>query len=51
MSKPVITINVNAYLEDAERLMKENGVKRLPVEEKGVIIGIITASDLAHLMR
>jgi CBS domain-containing protein len=51
MSKPVITINVNAYVEDAINMMKENGVKRLPVEEKGKIIGIIAASDLTHLMR
>jgi CBS domain-containing protein len=51
MSKPVITINVNTYVEDAINMMKDNGVKRLPVEEKGTIIGIIAASDLAHLMR
>jgi CBS domain-containing protein len=51
MSKPVITINVNDFVEDAVNLMRDNGVKRLPVEEKGTIIGIIAASDLAHLMR
>ena len=51
MSKPVITINVNAYVEDAVKMMRDNSVKRLPVEDKGTINGIITASDLAHLMR
>jgi len=51
MSKPVITINVDAYLEDAERLMSEHGIKRLPVEDKGMIIGIITASDLVKIIR
>jgi len=51
MSKPVITINVDDSVEDAVRLMGIHGVKRLPVEDKGMIIGIITASDLAHLLR
>jgi CBS domain-containing protein len=51
MSKPVITINVDSFVEDAVRMMRENGVKRLPVEDKGLIIGIIAASDLANIMR
>ncbi len=51
MSKPVITINIDSFVEDAVRMMRENGVKRLPVEEKGMIIGIIAASDLANIMR
>ncbi len=51
MSKPVITINIDSFVEDTVRLMRENGVKRLPVEDKGMIIGIIAASDLANLMR
>jgi CBS domain-containing protein len=51
MSKPVITINIDSFVEDAVRMMRENGMKRLPVEEKGMIIGIIAASDLANIMR
>ena len=51
MTKPVITINVDAFVEDAVQLMRSNNVKRLPVEDKGTIIGIITASDIAQLMR
>jgi CBS domain-containing protein len=51
MSKPVITINIDSFVEDAVRMMRENGVKRLPVEEKSLIIGIIAASDLANILR
>ncbi len=48
MSTPVITINVEKTGKEAMRLMHEEGVKRLPVLEKGKIIGIITATDLVN---
>jgi CBS domain-containing protein len=51
MSKPVITINVNSFLEEANRKMEENRVKRLPVEDKGRIVGIITATDILKSMK
>lgn len=48
MSTPVITINVRKTGEEAMRLMHEKGVKRLPVVERGKIVGIITATDLVN---
>ena len=48
MSTPVITINVRKTGEEAMRLMHEEGVKRLPVVERGKIVGIITATDLVN---
>jgi CBS domain-containing protein len=46
MSKPLITIHADSTPEEAIEKMKENGIKRLPVEEKGRIIGIVVQSDL-----
>lgn len=48
MSSPVITINVEKTGEEAMRLMREEEVKRLPVVERGKIVGIITATDLLN---
>lgn len=47
MSKPVITIDDNATVEDASRLMSKNNVFKLPViNEKKELIGIVTSTDL-----
>ncbi len=49
MSKNVITIGKNDTIENAAELMAEKKIKRLPVVDKGELIGIITATDvLAH---
>ncbi|RLE44080.1 hypothetical protein DRJ19_01285 [Candidatus Woesearchaeota archaeon] len=46
MSKNVITITPDALLEDAAALMAKHKVKRLPVVKDGLLVGIITASDV-----
>lgn len=46
MTGDVITVNSNQSLEDAARLMTENKIKKLPVVDNGVLVGIVTASDL-----
>jgi len=46
MSKNVITITPDALLEDAAALMTRHKVKRLPVVKDGLLVGIITASDV-----
>ncbi|MDD5151259.1 MAG: CBS domain-containing protein [Flavobacterium sp.] len=46
MSKDVITISPDSSLDDAAKTMTENEIKRLPVVEKGKLVGIITATDL-----
>jgi CBS domain-containing protein len=45
MSEPVILIELVASLKKAKSLMYKHGVKRLPVVENGVFMGIFTASD------
>jgi len=46
MTKKVVTIEANKSLEDATALMVENNIKKLPVVDKGKLVGIITATDL-----
>jgi acetoin utilization protein AcuB len=46
MSKPAITIDVNASMNDAIKLFKKNNIKMLPVMEKDRLVGIITDRDI-----
>jgi CBS domain-containing protein len=45
-SKPLITISGDLRVEEAARVMTSAGVKKLPVVEKGRLIGIITQTDI-----
>lgn len=47
MSSPVISIEPNVNIFYAGKLMKDRGFKRLPVAEKGRIIGILTDTGLS----
>jgi CBS domain-containing protein len=46
MSAPPIVIAPTTSLEDAQRLMDEHGVRRLPVVHDGCLVGIVTRGDL-----
>jgi acetoin utilization protein AcuB len=46
MSKNVVSIDVNDSMQDAMRLLKEHGIRMLPVMSKGRIVGIVTDRDL-----
>jgi CBS domain-containing protein len=47
MHTPVVTVSEDAQLEKAARLMREAGVKRLPVLDRhGRLVGIVTRSDI-----
>ena len=46
MTKEVIEIEKKSTLEDAAQIMTENHIKKLPVVEKGRLVGIVTATDL-----
>lgn len=46
MSSPLITINGNTSLDEAIDIMIKKKVRRLPVEEAGKIVGIITDRDV-----
>jgi acetoin utilization protein AcuB len=55
MSRDVITIDINDSMQDATRLVKQQGISRLPVMKKDKLVGIITDRDLkrasAYLIR
>ena len=46
MSKPAITIDIDAFMNDAIKLLKNHNIKMLPVMEKGRLVGIVTDRDL-----
>ena len=46
MSKKVITIDIDASMQEAIELLKENNILMLPVMEKSKLVGIITDRDL-----
>jgi acetoin utilization protein AcuB len=46
MTKDVITITEDCPLEEAARIMADNGIGGLPVMRDGLVVGIVTESDL-----
>ena len=46
MNPNVITVDADDSMLDATKLMKEQGIRRLPVLEKGKLVGIVTDRDL-----
>lgn len=46
MTSHVITITSETTLPEAEKIMRERGVRRLPVVDKGRLVGIVTRGDI-----
>lgn len=46
MSKNVITVDENDSMSNATKLMKENGIRMLPVIKKSELSGVVTDRDL-----
>jgi signal-transduction protein with cAMP-binding, CBS, and nucleotidyltransferase domain len=46
MSSPVLTISPDVEVTEAARVMVRNRIRRLPVVDRGRLIGIVTASDI-----
>ena len=46
MTKNPITIDSDTYVLDAQKIMRENNIRRLPVVDKGKLVGIVTQHDL-----
>jgi len=49
MSSPIITVNPATDITEAARIMAKNRIRRLPVVERGNLIGILSASDIAAM--
>lgn len=48
MSKPLIVVEPDMDLEEAAKLMFKLKIKKLPVVEKGRLMGLVTLTDLAR---
>jgi len=46
MTKNPITVDSETLVLDAQRIMKENNIRRLPIVDRGKLVGIITQHDL-----
>lgn len=46
MTAETLIVDPKTRMLDAHRLMREKGVRRLPVVKKGKVVGIITRSDV-----
>ena len=49
MSQPPIVVSPKAPISDALKMMRERGIRRLPVvDPAGRLIGIVSDKDLLH---
>jgi acetoin utilization protein AcuB len=46
MTKNPITVDSETLVLDAQKIMQENNIRRLPVVDKGKLVGIVTQHDL-----
>jgi acetoin utilization protein AcuB len=46
MNPKVVTVDADDSMLDATKLLKEHGIRRLPVLEKGKLVGVVTDRDL-----
>lgn len=46
MTKNPITVDSETLVLDAQKIMKENNIRRLPIVEKGKLVGIVTQHDI-----
>jgi len=49
MSTPIVTINEDASIEEAARLMAKKRIKKLPVVRDDELVGILTSADLVRV--
>lgn len=50
MSQPVITVGPSVHVADASKLMSEKRIRRLPVMEGDMLVGIVTTTDIARYL-
>ncbi len=46
MKRNPITVDSDTLVLDAQKIMRENNIRRLPVVDKGKLVGIVTQHDL-----
>jgi CBS domain-containing protein len=48
-SRDLATLSPKDSVDDAERLMREKSLRRVPVVEKGTLTGVVSIGDLARV--
>jgi len=46
MTRNPVTVDSETLVLDAQKIMKENNIRRLPVVDKGKLVGLVTKHDL-----
>jgi len=46
MSKPLVTVGLDTPMIEIAGLMEKHGIRRVPVVERGEIVGIVTSTDM-----
>jgi CBS domain-containing protein len=49
MSFPLITVDSEDTVWEASEIMKKNKIHKVPVEDQGKLVGIITATDIVKI--
>jgi IMP dehydrogenase len=48
MSRPLVVVNTQISIEEASKIMRERKIRKLPVIEKGRLVGLITTIDIVR---
>lgn len=48
MTSPVVTIDADSSISDAKMIFSEKKIRRLPVAENGVIVGVVSARSVLN---
>jgi CBS domain-containing protein len=51
MTSPAVTVNPELSVYSASKFMEEHKFRRLPITDKGKLVGIVTQTDLSNVMR
>ena len=51
MSHPLVSVGPEALVTDAARVMSENKIRRLPVIDGTILVGIVTVTDFAKYLQ
>ncbi|MFO8101369.1 MAG: CBS and ACT domain-containing protein [Dehalococcoidia bacterium] len=50
MNTRLVTVSSDAFLDDAEKLMRNNKIRRLPVVDHGKLVGLVTRNKIRDAM-
>ena len=49
MTSPLVTVKPDASIDDAARMMRDNDIRRLIVEDKGKVVGVLSEFDIVRV--